>query len=366
MWNRRRIVRLRGICALAAAALLCGCAGQEEPDDIVGIETDEEGISYEFGEAQVTDVVCTQRVTCKFRQMDEQEVSFPMGGRRVDRLYVAEGDKVKKGQLLAELSSLELERRIEDLEYGIQRNQLRLEYLDANEDIAVSSLWVDYLYGSGQGAGKEALDQRVEQLKEGNRYTREDLSDTIEMDRKELEELKQELASSRVYAGMDGVIYDLKENLVGSTSQMGEVIMTVMDTSVSLYEAQAPALAGYFKEGEPVSMTISFGDGAGNYLLLPWKMDQWGDTQIFEVSEGPEQAATEVGTSGIITVVTDSRQNVLAVPTAAVKNAGEKHYVYVLGEDEVREMRWVETGLFGDSLVEILDGLEEGEKVILK
>ena len=65
-------------------------------------------------------------------------------------------------------------------------------------------------------------------------------------------------------------------------------------------------------------------------------------------------------------MVEDSRQNVLTLPVGAIKNAGEKHYVYVLGEGDVREARWVETGLFGDSLVEILSGLAEGEKVILK
>ena len=38
--------------------------------------------------------------------------------------------------------------------------------------------------------------------------------------------------------------------------------------------------------------------------------------------------------------------------------------MYVLGENDIREVRWIETGFCGDRLTEILSGLEEGEAVI--
>ncbi|MCI5953791.1 MAG: efflux RND transporter periplasmic adaptor subunit [Lachnospiraceae bacterium] len=365
MWMQKSGVRLKrmSVC-IVSALLLCGCGRQEEPEDVVVIEQEDSGGSYEFALAEIGDVVKTKKITCKYRQVQEQEVKFPLGGRIVDQVYVEEGDTVKKGQLLAELSSQDLKRRIEDLEYRIAKNELLLEYVDANEEIKISGFWVNYLYG--YGGSEEELNKRIEALQQNSRYQREDYSDALAADREELEQLEKDYRDSRIYAAMDGVIYDMKDFPVGSTSQLGETIMTVMDTSESLFEAKEPEMAQYFHEGETVSMTISFGNGAGQYLLLPYRMDEWGDTQLFEVYDGPEERATEVGTSGTITVVEDSRQNVLTLPVGAIKNAGEKHYVYVLGEGDVREARWVETGLFGDSLVEILSGLAEGEKVILK
>ncbi len=362
MWMRKNGVWLKRVCVCAVSALLlCGCGRQEEPDNVVVIEQDDGGISYEFTVAEIGDVVKTQKITCKYRQVQEQEVQFPLGGRIVDQVYVEEGDTVKKGQLLVELSARDLKRKIEDLEYRIARNELLLGYVDTNESIQISGCWVNM-----SGGSEEAVKEQITAVQQNSRYQREDYSDALAADREELEQVKKDYQSSRIYAEMDGVIYDMKDFLVGSTSQLGETIMTVMDTSESLFEVKDPEAAKYFHEGETVPMTISFGNGAGQYLLLPCRMEEWGDTQLFEVYEGPVESATEVGTTGTITVLEDSRQDVLTLPVGAIKNAGEKRYVYVLGEGNVREARWVETGLYGDSLVEILSGLSEGEKVILK
>ena len=46
--------------------------------------------------------------------------------------------------------------------------------------------------------------------------------------------------------------------------------------------------------------------------------------------------------------------------------ADGKSYVYVLGENDIREVKWIETGLYGDSMVEVVGGLTEGENIILK
>ena len=368
MWKFRSAVWLRktGICA-AVAVLLCGCGGQEEQDEIVAIESEEgDETAYEFAEAQIGDVEEVLKITCKYRQVQEQEVTFPMEGRIVDKVYVEEGDRVKKGQLLAELSSRDLERKIEDLEYRIKRNELLSGYLDTNEEIGLSGLWVNSmfnLYGAPVSAPSE---ESMEDLKQGYRYQREDIEDALEIDREELERVQQLFQSSRIYAAMDGIIYDIKDDLMGSTSHLDEVVMTVMDTSVSLFETQEPEAASYCREGEAVSMTVSYGSGAGEYLLMPWKMDEWGETQLFEVYQESGDAVLEVGTSGTITIITDRREGVLTIPKAAVKDAGDRKYVYVLNEDDMREVKWVETGLYGDSRVEIKSGLSEGERVILR
>ena len=60
------------------------------------------------------------------------------------------------------------------------------------------------------------------------------------------------------------------------------------------------------------------------------------------------------------------RSQVLCVPAQAVHSADGRDYVYVLGEDQMREVKWIETGLYGDSTVEVLSGLTEGERVILR
>lgn len=360
----RRGMRGVGICA-AAALLLGGCGQTREQESIVVIEHEAEEIAYQFTVAERGDVVKTEKIRCVYRQTREQEVSFPVSGRLVDRVYVKKGDRVRKGDILIELSSENLEERIEDLEYTIARNELLLGYTDVNESNAISGLWVNYLYYSGMSEGdKKNLNNSIESIQRSYRYQREDYSDALEADRQELERLKDELKSSRIYAELDGVVYKLESWLQGTTSQQGKVVMTIADTSECLFEASAPELAEWFREGETVRMSVTSGSAAGDYLVLPRNMEEWGDTQLFSVYEGPENAEIEVGTYGTIQVVTDSREDVLFVDSAAVFTADGKSYVYVLGENNMREVRWVETGLYGDNRVEILSGLAEGEKVI--
>lgn len=343
--------------------MLCACGRADEPDDLVILEQEESALSYEFAVAEIGTVEKTVKLSCTYRQVDEQEVSFQISGRLVDQVYVEEGDSVKKGDLLVELSCQDLERRIEDLEYSIARYELLLGYTDINEEHAISALWVNYLNYSGD---RENLDNMIESTRQTYRYQREDYVDAIAADRAEMEQLQEELSNSRIYASMDGIVYDLKDNLDGSTSRQGEVVMMIMDTSEKLFETKVADAWNYFTEGETVSMTISYGAAAGTYELMPWHMEEWGETQLFVIYEGQEDAVMEVGVSGTILTTEQKRENVLNVPITAVFSAEDRRYVYVLNDDNLREVRWVETGLYGNSVVEIISGLTEGERVILK
>lgn len=363
MWKRGLGRRLGGICVCAAAVfLLCACGSQNELEDFVILEQENTGVAYEFGVAEIGDVVKTVQISCTAHQLSEQEVSFQMSGRLVDRVYVEEGDTVTKGQLLAELSSQDLERRIEDLEYQIARNELLLGYVDTNESYAISRIWVNTIYN---GMSESAKDSAIESTMQTYRYQREDYSDALAADRAEQEQLKAELRTSRIYASIDGVVYDLKDDLKGSTSKMGEVVMTVMDTSETLFETKVPDALNYFTEGESYTMKISYGAAAGQYELIPWHMEEWDETQLFVVYDSTAEDFPDVGTKGSMQVVEGIRENVIKVPLSAVYNAEDKRYVYVM-ENDMREVRWVETGLYGDDSVEILSGLTEGEMVILK
>lgn len=364
MWDHRSgrgLVRMSVFAALIL--LLCGCGQTETPDDLVIIEQETPEISYETALVQVGTVEKTSKVSCTYRQVDEQEVAFQITGRMVDRVHVKEGDKVKKGDLLVELSSEDLERRIEDLQYNIARNELLLGYVETNEEISVSGLWVNYL---NFGGDRTNLDQSIENTQQNYRYQREDYEDALAADKAELAQIQTELKNSRIYASMDGTVYDMKEDLDGSTSRLGEVVMTIMDTSELLFETKVDNAVQYFREDEPVSMSISYGSAAGEYKLLPWHMEQWGETQMFVVYESPEDATLEVGVTGTIQVAEQKKENVLYVPSEAVHNAEEERYVYVQNDNDTREVRWIKTGLYGNGIVEVLSGLEEGEKVILK
>jgi len=368
--NKKKLNKIFGIMAaqLFVMSFFSGCAAtQTDDENIVIVEQDTTKKEYKLAVAVIEDVIKSKGVKCVYTQLNGQEVSFELSGKMISKVYVKKGDTVKKGQLLAELSSGGREAEIEQLEYQIARNKLLLKQAEENENYEISRRWLNYMYQSGQSdQEKAALEEGIENLQRDYRYTKEDCQDAIALDEKQLEQLKTEARQSCVYASMAGTVMDIKDNLEGSTSTRGEVIMTVMDNTQCIFAVEDTEYASYFAEGQEVDMSISYGNGSGAYKLVPYEMEKWGDKLLFSITEGNENGIIEPRTSGTIKVILEQKTQVLSLPVSAVHTADGKKYVYVVGENNMREVKWIETGLEGDDKIEVTSGLMEGEKVILQ
>lgn len=60
------------------------------------------------------------------------------------------------------------------------------------------------------------------------------------------------------------------------------------------------------------------------------------------------------------------REEVLLVPKEAVFSEGDRKHVFVLKADGQHEKRSVKTGQADDKMIEIVEGLTAGEKILLK
>jgi membrane fusion protein, heavy metal efflux system len=65
-------------------------------------------------------------------------------------------------------------------------------------------------------------------------------------------------------------------------------------------------------------------------------------------------------------IITDAGRESPAVPAAAVVYEGESAHVWVLQSGDVIQLRPVRTGLSGDGLVEIVEGLKAGERIVVR
>ncbi len=364
-------VKKKGKCLTAlclTACLLAGCGqAPAEEETIILIEKETEELTYEMTVASIGDVKKTQKVRCTYQQVNDESVSFSVSGRRVSKVHVELGDSVKKGQLLAELDTGNSESQIRTLEYNIARNELLLSDMDLNRDNEISALWLNFLYNSGQSQWeRDALTANVERIQENYRYKQEDCEDAIALDKAQLKLLQNALKDSYIYAGMDGAVSFMRKGLEGSTSVKDEAVITIIDSSECLFEVTELSLAPCFEEGDKVEMSIASGTGAGSYTLVPYDMENWGEVLLFGIDGGAEGTNIEVGAMGTMRVTLDERSSVLTVPLSAVHEADGKHYVYVLGEDNMRNVKWIEAGLFGDNSVEVISGLAEGERVIVQ
>lgn len=124
------------------------------------------------------------------------------------------------------------------------------------------------------------------------------------------------------------------------------------------------------KIGDTVALTLdAFGDDtkfSGKVTSIDPASTEVQDVVYYKVKVALDETDKEIkpGMTANVTVSTASRQNTLQIPFRAVRSNGEK-YVRVLENGQIREAP-VKFGLRGDDgQVEILEGLKEGEVIVL-
>lgn len=346
---------------------LGGCGGTSEAQQQISLEPQEEQALFETAEADYGDVVLSQKIQCVYRQVEDQAVSFTVSGKIIDRIFVSIGEPVHKGDLLAQLETGDLDEQIAKTEYELQRKKLLLDQNERNLQNEIDQRMVQYTYHTEQTSEDWVQKEKdLEEIEEQHRYLREDYSDAIALLEAQLAVLHKQQEESRVYAQIDGTISSVERDLEGSVCVKDDPIMTIIDPSECLFETQKEEYASYFEEDVPVTMNVAVGTGKGDYTLLPYDKKHWGEIQTFSIEEQPEGAVPEVGTTGNILLVMGKKENVLRVPSGAVHNADGRDYVYVTDDAGMREVTYVEAGLKGNDYTEILSGIAEGERVILK
>lgn len=378
--NKRKLVKKTGGVSIRRILTLClamggtvfstaGCTElPEEKSPLVVIDGENTESVYTLTEVVIEDVVKTVDLAFDYRLTLSETIFFPVSGRAVQEVYVQKGDRVKKGQLLAVLEGGGHESEIRDLEYQNARYKLQLGYCDINEAYERSGRWWQYVYRSSHTESEwERLQSDLTQMEQKYTYQREDYQDKIDMNNMRLEAYRKEMETGRIYAGMDGVVSEVASNLSEMISNVKTKAFSIVDDSGGRFQSSETEYADYFSEGEVYDIVIKSSRNQAVYQVTPWKMESWGDGAIFlEMADGKPAQDLQAGSRGYLTIELGRRENVLAVPTVAIHTADGKSYVYVSGENDIREIKWVETGLVGDKTTEIISGLEEGEAIILK
>jgi len=368
----KRSMRKARMCfagSLLVVALLVGC-GQEAPqeDKIILIEQEvETPVEYVMGTALITDVIATKGVRCSYQQVSDSGATFQLNNRRVAAVYVKKGDAVEEGQLLAELDVDEELKQIEELTYKISRAKIELEFLKKNKASKVEEAKLQYqYYPAWESIQDKSRDQAVWDIEAEYQYAIEDYEDTIVMDEERLAELNEVVSKNQLFAPRSGIVSYIKSGLVGSYIwSVNEPVINIMDTSVCVFETKNTEYAKYFNKDTVATLNIASGNAKGTYELVPYDMIRWGETLRF-ASKVENSIEATIGDNGTLYVTIGQKNDVLAVAKEAVHRADNKRFVYVVGDEGLREIKWIVTGMEGDTYIEVLEGLEEGEKVVLR
>ena len=332
----------------------------------------------------------------------EAEVKMPTMGR-LSAVNARVGDQVHAGQILAELdpvattqAQLDLLEAQQELE-KLQRQRTALDYPRATEDFikdlrkqisnakaVVSELEDSYkktedpLARSQVLASLTAAKAELKNLQSNlNWYTSKPTeSDVINSDSElalaqaKYDAAKAVLESLQIRAPFDGVVFEVLAQ-VGETYQAETALFVVGDPKA--LEVQA----NITEEDYPI---VAIGQAVEIYFdarpdvtvqgkverIIPRRME--GDRPLYNIyislKDVPDGLADGMTSDTAITIA--KRAGVLCLPRAVVRASSGNTTTIKVWDGVQETTREISVGLRGDSYVEIVSGLDEGEQVVTR
>lgn len=313
---------------------------------------------------------------------------------QIHKLHVEVGDTVRKGQLLVEIDPSTQQARLDAGRYSIDNLKAQLAEQRAQYQLAQQQLKRQRDLAAAGATRDEDVQTADAQLKVTQARI-EMFQAQIRQAQANLRSDEAELGYTRIYAPMDGTVVavDAREGQTLNAQQQTPLILRIAKLSPMTVWAQvSEADIGKVKPGMAAYFTTLAGgkrrwtSTVRQILPIPPKpLDQASQgggspasatagttgaqvvqyTVLLDV-ENPDGALMAEMTTQVFFVAGQASQ-VLTAPLAALDDAGDEglRLAQVFTRDGKIEQRKVRTGLSDRLRVQILDGLAEGEQLVI-
>src|SRR5262249_33181814 len=301
---------------------------------------------------------------------------------RVERMYVQEGMKVKKGDTLAVIEHNDMKALLASRQAQLQRTEAELEESQAD-------LWE-----------KEREERRVTRLRAQQKVPQEDyekavaglkkakakvaaLEAGIKLTQANIQEIQATIVTMSLYAPFDGTVVEKQgeegeiispmalSSSLGRTAVVTIANLEKMDVETDITENLLSRIA----PGQPAEVSVS-AIPSRRYRGRLRQVIPMGDrtrgtvkvkVEILDPDEKlfPELAATVHFLPSQSGNSPDASRSYLFVPKAAVFQENGHDHVWVIGKQDTVRKRPVEVATTTDALARVESGLEAGESVVL-
>jgi len=276
----------------------------------------------------------------------------------VGRLHVRIGDAVKKGQLLAELEARELIARRDQAAAALESARANLDYARADlrrkSALAEAQLIAPGDLDLAERAHAVAKQQKVEAAAN-------------------LDYASTQLAYARIEAPISGVVGSVstQEGETVSASLAAPTFVTLVDlTRLEVWAYVDETDIGRIHVGQKARFTVDtyrddeFQGQVTAVYPRPEIRDNVVDYVVVIAFVAPPNRTLRPEMTTTVRIAIESHDNVLAVPRAAVRHEQDRTFVYCQRHGKTVPCP-VTTGARDDSYWEILDGLRDGDAVLV-
>ena len=202
----------------------------------------------------------------------------------------------------------------------------------------------------------------------------------LEIETNQLANRERELNNTKIYADFDGQVFYVTERRraeieQGAALDFRQKILSYPDLSawnvkVGVPEAMIDKIAldqeGYATLDAVPGLVLR---GRVSKVSAVPDSQNWFNTGVktytvmIDITTKTE-AQLKPGMSATVEIITDQLRDVLYVPIQSVVSDKEQHYVYVIKRGR-KELREVEIGKYNTQFIEMVNGLKEGEELLL-
>jgi len=339
----------------------------------------------------------------------------PEASGRIEELFIDVGDWVNEGDPIARLDQEDLQTRLQTANAELSRTGANLDLVrrgytprelqsyqsavdraqlalnEASEDLE----HVQQLHESGFASDEEldsaeyAVEQAQQNLEQAQDAlavltqgsTREEIRSaeaSVSIARANLQDAENALGDAIINAPMDGVILEkfVTEGSVVVSSLAsfsgGDSLCVIGDLStMKALSSVDENDIGHVILGQRVILDVdSYPDEEfeGTVYKIHPQASLEGGVTVFtvEVEVPNPDNRLMAGMSCEVEVITETFTDILLVPDRAIAQRDESNYVFVVDENDSIEARKIEIGETNFEYTEVLDGLEEGESVIVR
>ncbi|MDD2851364.1 MAG: efflux RND transporter periplasmic adaptor subunit [Desulfuromonadaceae bacterium] len=350
------------VAILLTAALAVGCskgheAGKTENAPVVVAR----GVSLEVVKSvaapELLEVVGTVRARTS------AVVSTRIPGT-VSVLKVREGDRVRKGQLLAQLDAQENQATAAMATAGIEEARRGLDEALSRKKLADTTFDRYQILFTEQAISRQEFDVR---------QTEKDIA--VQSVARANSRLQQALAGAkaattmsgytRITAPISGIIISKQADL-GATIFPGQPLMTIDDDGSYQLELALPEnIATRVKPGSPVQVTLDAIEHSFTARIAEIVPAADPGSRTFVAKIALNHKGLKSGMFGRGAVSFGTTTNGITVPKQAVVDRGAMTSIWTVDKENIVHMRIVRVGRENGTRVEILSGLSEGDCVVV-
>src|SRR5215510_5129865 len=379
---------------LMEAAYFAGCKGEEKK-----VEAEIPVQAAVVQKSDISRIVNAEAVLWPIAQaMITPKINSP-----VRKFFVVRGQKVRNGQLLAELENRDLAAARLDNQGAYEQAQaayatsvdatLPEDIQKANLDVQTAQKALDAaqkMYSSrealfqqgalprkdldqaavGLAQAQAQYDQAKKHLDSLNAVVKQQ---TVKSAIGQLNSAKgkylgaeAQLSYAEIRSPIDGFVAD-RPLYPGEMASTSAPLLTVMDISSIIATAHVPQSdALLLRKGDKATITAPGVESvAGTVTVVSPALDPNSTTVEIWVQAKNAEQALRPGTTAQLAITAQTVHDALVIPTSALLNLnGNKAQVMVVDSQSKAQSRDVETGISADPQVQIVSGLKPGEQVI--